>query len=154
SLIPPSSHLRLENKARVGSRDALDIRTRLVGEGDEAVTEVQVRGTARAGGRATLERRRIGDPGLYTGGAVAELVHEQRGGEVPPVLRGPVPPNAELVYMHESPPLVEVADRGLAYSNNFIAEQILRTMGWRLSGDPGDWTNGRQVLEGYWTAIG
>ena len=154
SLIPASTHLRLDNRARVGSKDALDIRSRLVGEGDSAYTEVQVRGTAKAGARATLERRRIGDPGLFTGGAVAEIVAKIVGGEPPPVVRGPVRHDAELVYVHESPPLVEVADRGLAYSNNFIAEQMLRTMGWRLSGDPGDWTNGREVLEGYWTAIG
>ncbi len=151
---PSSTHLEIDNQARVGSKTRLTIRTSLDGEGDEARTRVEVRGTMATGGRAVVERRRIGDPGLYTGGALAALLAAETGGAPPSVSRGRFPSELEPDLVWTSVPLQEVADRVLAFSNNFIAEQLLRTMGWRLSGEPGDWANGRAALEGYWTAIG
>jgi D-alanyl-D-alanine carboxypeptidase/D-alanyl-D-alanine-endopeptidase (penicillin-binding protein 4) len=50
--------------------------------------------------------------------------------------------------------LAEVLDLGLAYSNNFIAEQVLRTLAWRMTGEPGGWTAGEDILRGYWSALG
>jgi D-alanyl-D-alanine carboxypeptidase/D-alanyl-D-alanine-endopeptidase (penicillin-binding protein 4) len=59
-----------------------------------------------------------------------------------------------LVARRHSPPLFEIVGGALAYSNNFTAEQILRTLGWRMTGDPGDWDNGSEVVRGYWVALG
>jgi D-alanyl-D-alanine carboxypeptidase/D-alanyl-D-alanine-endopeptidase (penicillin-binding protein 4) len=49
---------------------------------------------------------------------------------------------------------MEILDRGLAYSNNFIAEQVLRTLAWRSTGEPGNWAAGDDILLGYWSALG
>jgi D-alanyl-D-alanine carboxypeptidase/D-alanyl-D-alanine-endopeptidase (penicillin-binding protein 4) len=59
-----------------------------------------------------------------------------------------------LVAHRRSPPLLEIVGGLLSYSNNFMAEQILRTLGWRMTGDPGDWDNGSAVIRGYWAALG
>lgn len=151
---PESTHVVVDNRARISSRDALSIRTRLVGEGASAKTVVEVSGSVKSGGRAKFERRRVGDPGLFAGGAVAQIIAVETKVPPPPVERGRFPDDLAATVVWASPPLLEVADRVLAFSNNFIAEQLLRTMGWRLSGEPGDWANGRAALEGYWTAIG
>jgi len=59
-----------------------------------------------------------------------------------------------LVARHWSPPLIEIVGGLLTYSNNFTAEQLLRTLGWRMTGAPGDWDNGGAVVRGYWEALG
>ena len=36
----------------------------------------------------------------------------------------------------------------LKYSNNFTSEQVLRTLGWRMSGEPGSWAHGCAAVLG------
>jgi D-alanyl-D-alanine carboxypeptidase/D-alanyl-D-alanine-endopeptidase (penicillin-binding protein 4) len=60
----------------------------------------------------------------------------------------------QLIALRRSPPLIEVVASMLAWSNNFMAEQLVRTLGWRMTGKPGDWASGTQVVREYWLAIG
>lgn len=150
SVSPPSAHVRVENRAtRGGSRNGLVVRTRAEGEH----TVVSVEGRLPAGHGPVVVRRRITDPGLHTGEAFAALLAELSGTEPLPVERGRAPADAETVVVNESVPLIEILDDGLAYSNNVIAEQILRTLAWRMTGDPGDWDAGEQILHDYWETL-
>jgi serine-type D-Ala-D-Ala carboxypeptidase/endopeptidase (penicillin-binding protein 4) len=146
----PSDHVVVENRARRGARRTLDVRT--FERGGETVAEVT--GTLPASSRPVKIRRRISDPGLFTGGAFAHVLAQITATEPLPVERGKTPAGAELLLVNESAPLIEVIDSGLAYSNNFIAEQVLRTIAWRMTGHPGDWDAGQVILREYWTALG
>lgn len=145
-----AAHLEVENLAWAGRRGGIAIRTR--GEGDKTI--IQVRGSMSRRARPFVERRRVDDPGLYTGSAFAAMVAAASSSEVLAVDRGVVPESAELVFANESRPLLEVVESGLAFSNNFIAEQVLRTVAWRMTGDPGDWDAGQAILNDYWVALG
>ncbi len=148
---PPSAHVEVVNRARIGGTAK---KLRIVSSEYEGKTRITITGKMPAKSGATVERRRVFDPALYTGGALAHELAEQSGSEPLPVEHGEVPEDAELIVTHISPPLFEVVDGVLAYSNNFTAEQLLRTLGSVMTGDPGDWENGTEVLEGYWTALG
>jgi D-alanyl-D-alanine carboxypeptidase/D-alanyl-D-alanine-endopeptidase (penicillin-binding protein 4) len=158
TLSPPSTHLVLDNRAinRRGRSD-LVIRTYAGLEEDgQARTVVELTGKLRRGISVPV-RRRVVDPGLYTGGALAAILAD--GTERPPlpVSRGPAPGPADrptLLATRESSPLHDIVDAGLAWSNNFFAEQLLRTIGGRLTGEPGDWDNGSEVVLAYWQALG
>lgn len=148
---PPNGHVIIENKVRVGgSRSRVSVRSSQ--RGDHTVIELSGRMAKHA--PPLVERRRVYDPALYTGATLATILAESSGTEPLPVARGRVPVDAHPIHVHESPPLIEIVDGGLAWSNNFIAEQLLRTLGWQMSGEPGDWNNGTQVLAGYWDAVG
>lgn len=150
-LEPESTHVEVQNLARVsGSQSRIAVESK--GRGGKTI--VTVSGRMPAKGRAVSIRRRVDDPALYTAGAFASALAERTGTEPLPTSLGDAPLHAELVIAHESPPLIEVADSLLAYSNNFMAEQLLRTLGWRLTGEPGDWENGLEVLRSYWSAVG
>lgn len=154
-LHPPSSHLVVDDQAGVG-RGSLQVRTYAGMEVDgQARTVVELRGRLRAG-RSLTVRRRVVDPGLYTGGALA--VQLAGAGEVPlPVTRGGAPSPEQqprVLARRESPPLRAVIGGALAWSNNFVAEQLLRTLGWRMTGSPGDWDNGAEVVQAYWETLG
>jgi D-alanyl-D-alanine carboxypeptidase/D-alanyl-D-alanine-endopeptidase (penicillin-binding protein 4) len=150
SVEPPSAHTVVRSRARTGRRTRLDVRTRARGE----QTLVEVSGVVARAGRPVVERRRVVDPGRFAGEVFARILADRSETEVLPVARGKAPDDAEVLAQHASDPLIEVVDDGLAYSNNFYAEQILRTLAWRITGDPGDWQHGEDILRGYWLALG
>lgn len=155
-LRPASTHVVVDDLAAVG-RGTLVVRTYAGLPVDEqARTVVELTGKLRAG-RSLTVRRRVVDPGLYTGGALAVMLSERTGMSPVTVERGTAPEPDEpavVVLRRESEPLTQVAGGALAWSNNFMAEQLLRTLGWRMTGEPGDWENGAEVVQAYWTALG
>ncbi len=154
-LFPASTHLVIDDQATVG-RGALTIRTYAGMEVDgQARTVVELTGKLRAGS-SLMVRRRVADPGLYTGGALAILLAGAEGTPLP-VTRGAAPKpelQPRVLARRESPPLSTVVGGALAWSNNFVAEQLLRTLGWRMTGSPGDWDNGAEAVQAYWETLG
>ena len=96
----------------------------------------------------------VTDPQKYTA-SVFERFLTQAGVQVTGKVKlGRVPEHATLVLDHESPPLGRIL-RGLnKFSNNFIAEQILRTLAAQFLGEPGTTKNGVLLLEEYMKELG
>ena len=70
------------------------------------------------------------------------------------LLEGTIPDNAEELHTHEGEPLALIL-RGLnKFSNNFVAEQILKTIGAEHFGLPGSTKNGLRVFEEYMKQLG
>jgi D-alanyl-D-alanine carboxypeptidase/D-alanyl-D-alanine-endopeptidase (penicillin-binding protein 4) len=184
---PESTHVVVENRAKLGRSTHLDLRSYRdapVGPDEseppreQTLTRVVVEGSLAKTSRGYKVRRRVVDPGMFTGGAFARMLAGFSQSEPLPVRTGVAPRvDAEvrddehtelpriaghdaqgqdvlLVANRHSPPLIEIVGGLLTYSNNFMAEQILRTLGWRMTGDPGDWDNGSAVIRGYWAALG
>lgn len=147
--VPESTMLEVVNTAR--SRRSGGVRMRSRAEDGRTVLEVS--GGVRT---SVSDRRRTGDPGLFAGGVLAHLLAEFSASAPLQVQRGSCDPDDgrwAVVAEHESDPLVDILDRGMAYSNNFISEQVLRTAAWRTTGDPGTWEIGQELLAGYWEAM-
>jgi D-alanyl-D-alanine carboxypeptidase/D-alanyl-D-alanine-endopeptidase (penicillin-binding protein 4) len=156
TVFPESTHVVVDNRATTGSGTPT-VRTYSRGEGDVVETVVEVTGRVRKTAKPLVVRRRISDPGLYTGGALAVMLAQRAVADPLPVVRGSAPTydtRAELLAQRDSEPLAVVAADALAFSNNFMAEQLLRTLGWRVTHSPGDWDNGAEVVLGYWRALG
>lgn len=150
ALSPDCPHLRVENGATTGRGGGLQVQTRE--DGEQTVVAVDGRISRRA--RSVRIRRRVGDPALFFGQTFADRLADLTGTDTRPVERGAAPRDADMLAEHESAPLPEVLGSALLYSNNFTTEQVLRTLGARASGEPGDWENGRRVIERFWAAIG
>jgi D-alanyl-D-alanine carboxypeptidase/D-alanyl-D-alanine-endopeptidase (penicillin-binding protein 4) len=148
---PASPFVVIDSTARTG-HGSLSIDTSV---GPEGKTIVSVHGGLGVGHRPTTLRRRVADPGLTAGGAFARMLGDRLGdASFDPILeRGATPADAQLVALHESEPLVAVLQSALRWSNNFTAEQVLRTLAWRASGEPGDWTHGTALLDRFAAAI-
>lgn len=67
---------------------------------------------------------------------------------------GAVPPQSRLLLTHESEPLSDILRNLNKYSNNFIAEQILKTMAAERFGAPGTTANGLKVMDEFMTSMG
>ncbi|HEY8376633.1 MAG TPA: D-alanyl-D-alanine carboxypeptidase/D-alanyl-D-alanine-endopeptidase [Nannocystis sp.] len=147
SVVPASGHVAVVSQARAGRGGPLQVTSACTGE----TTTLSVRGKAPR--RPVTVRRRICDPGRFTGEAFAAVLHEL-GGPRLPVEVGAASAHAQEVATLTSPPLSQILASALKYSNNFTSEQVLRTLGRRMSGEPGSWENGRAALEAFWRAAG
>ena len=115
---------------------------------------VQVGGKFPAKGRMKLYRVPVTDPTAFTAGAVAAEFERQgialKGG----IRRAATPPDARLLARNLSPPLGEVVSGLNKFSNNFVAEQVLKTMGAETHGAPGTAEKGLRVVRDFLLSVG
>ncbi len=100
-------------------------------------------------------RRRVHRPHQYAGEMIRELL-KMRGIKVGGRVKvgAADPDSTTLVYTHWSAPLADVISTLNKYSNNFMAEQILKTLGAEVSGVPGTWDKGNEAVAAFLTEIG
>jgi len=152
ALEPPSPFFALDVRAvTVGpsGRARVEVTTELR-DGRERVT---VEGRLPVGSRPHVLWRRVDDPALYLGHTLAALL-ELRGVKVSKVRPGRTPEGAQLLHVLQSDPLAEVVRRLNKTSNNFTAEQLLKTLGAEVKGPPGTWPKGVEAEEEFLSEIG
>jgi D-alanyl-D-alanine carboxypeptidase/D-alanyl-D-alanine-endopeptidase (penicillin-binding protein 4) len=153
SVEPASDHLQVVNRtvtARAGARRRVAVGS----EPSAGRQRVTVEGRLPLGGRAQVFHRRIDDPPAFFGHTLRRFL-ELRGVKVAgKVRRGPVPHGSRLVHVSESEALADVVRRLNKHSNNFVAEQILKTLGAETRGPPGTWASGVAAVEAFLADVG
>ena len=138
---PPVAYLRVANRARTGApgkRSTLVVDRSSAGE-SELVT---VDGAIAAGAKPRTYYRSVVDPTRYAG-AVLRMQLEGLGIEVGGRVRiGAAPQGAVELLRFKGRPLGEIVRLFVKYSNNSVAEALVKAMGAHASGDPGSWSNG------------
>jgi D-alanyl-D-alanine carboxypeptidase/D-alanyl-D-alanine-endopeptidase (penicillin-binding protein 4) len=107
---------------------------------------VVVAGRVPVGSRPHVVWRRIDEPALYFGHTLKALL-ELRGIKVGRIRSGRAPDSARLYYVSQSDALAEIVRRLNKTSNNFTAEQMLKTLGAEVKGQPGTWAKGVDAAE-------
>lgn len=155
---PPSPYFIVSNETRtVGSG-----RTSLVVDSQEEKdaapgrehTQIRVRGTIRTNDPGQDFAKRVAHPDLYAAWTLFELLTRrgiQVGGKPG---RGSAPPAAQLIDSHYSVPLGVLCRDINKRSNNFMAEQVLKSLGADSSGRPGSWQKGLQAVSRYLEGMG
>ncbi|MBN1962180.1 MAG: D-alanyl-D-alanine carboxypeptidase/D-alanyl-D-alanine-endopeptidase [Deltaproteobacteria bacterium] len=150
---PYNHHILIDSQVRIiashEGENTVWVRTRP--RGDQ--TAVEVRGEMRANDKPLYEKRRVYDPGMFTGQAFGDAIAKASGQAILPVVRGRAPSGGHLLQTWNSLPLIDIAKDTLAFSNNFATEMILRTIAWRFVGI-GSFEEGKNILEQYWQTIG
>lgn len=98
--------------------------------------------------------RGVPDPALYTGNMIKEALQRAGVKITGKVRREAVPETALLVLTHRSPPLREILRALGKFSNNFTAEQIIKTISAERLGPPGSTRRGLELLRGYLVSLG
>ncbi len=151
---PASEYVQVENRARTvkaGSRRrVVPASVRLPGGRQRIV----VTGRLPLGSRDTVFFRKIDDPPVYFGWTLKRLL-ELRGVKVSgQVRRGSAPGGARLLAVAVSESLGEIVRKLEKSSNNFVAEQILKTLGAERKGVPGTWPKGVEAVEDFLAEAG
>jgi D-alanyl-D-alanine carboxypeptidase/D-alanyl-D-alanine-endopeptidase (penicillin-binding protein 4) len=136
-------------------------------------TQIVVSGRVRIGTEPRTYHRRVTSPPLFAAYTLKALL-ERRGitvaqpprlgatpaAAVAPGARGapasatPSPAGLHILSTNDSVPLGVVVHDLNKRSNNFVAEQVLRTLGAEIVGRPGTWDKGLEAVARYLTSLG
>ncbi|MGZ6079451.1 MAG: D-alanyl-D-alanine carboxypeptidase/D-alanyl-D-alanine endopeptidase [Myxococcaceae bacterium] len=143
-LEPPSEYFEVVNAA-VGSSSRAR-RASVSSSWTGTQQRITVRGTVPVAGEWAVWKR-IDNPPLYFGFTFKRVL-EMHGIHVrgKPKL-GAVPERTRLLYVAQSETFDLILKRMNKYSSNFVAEQLLKTLGAELKGPPGSTANGVSVAE-------
>ena len=155
-LDPPVAYLQLANQGKTGkprSKPTLAVE-RAPGAGAE---QVRVGGAVPLGTEPDDVWRSVTDPLAYAG-AVLRMQLAANGISVTGgTRRGPAAPGASLLLEFEGLPLHDIASLFLKYSNNFIAECLVKWLALGPAPAPdarGSWPAGMRALEAQLAALG
>ncbi|MBT3219560.1 MAG: D-alanyl-D-alanine carboxypeptidase/D-alanyl-D-alanine-endopeptidase [Proteobacteria bacterium] len=150
---PAGTYVTLNNEVTTGSygsRRALEIK-RNVGESTISYT---VTGSMPTGAKMRKYYRAVADPTAHFMAAWEEM--EKLHGIVVTGRhrRGATPNDARQLLALQSPPLASILMDMNKYSNNYMAELVLRTLGAETHGLPGDTAKGIQAVNTYLMGLG
>ncbi len=150
TVVPASDYFVVKNGAVTTerSRTALAVSAKAAG----AQTEIDVAGTIRAGDEREVKKR-IDHPPLYLGATLRALL-ATAGVKIGRLKLGIAPKTARLLADRASEPLSVLIRDLNKYSNNFMAETLLKTMGAEVKGAPGTWSKGLDAVHGYLDDVG
>jgi D-alanyl-D-alanine carboxypeptidase/D-alanyl-D-alanine-endopeptidase (penicillin-binding protein 4) len=143
-LDPPVAHLRLNNRAKTGNRQAA---TSLVVDRVRSgrTEEVVVSGVVRAASGSKTYHRSVLDPVRYAG-SVLRAQLEANGIAVEGGDRlGAISDSMVSLHEFEGKSLADVVQLFLKYSNNTMGETLVKALGVRGTG-VGSWSNGIAVV--------
>ncbi len=150
---PETQYIRVSNTAStIGRNKKAELWVNRVDQ--KSHDKVTVSGTISKNQKRATYYLNITDPTNYAVKVFKEYL-ERAGVEVTgDTHNGTVPKNANRLVRHKSEPIA-LALRGLnKFSNNFVAEQILKTLAAKQFGPPGTTENGLKIIQDYMQSIG
>jgi D-alanyl-D-alanine carboxypeptidase/D-alanyl-D-alanine-endopeptidase (penicillin-binding protein 4) len=147
---PADDYVTVDNQVKTGTRRWLDISRDIQDKG----VKFTVKGSIPSSSRVRRYYRAIPDPTAHFIAASVQFMKLQGIELKGAVRRGSTPETAESLLTLKSPPLAAILMDMNKYSNNFMAETILRTMGAEVIGLPGSTASGLQVVSNYLVGIG
>ncbi len=144
---PPSDYFAVESNLATGARYHRRFSVTL-GLGSER-QKVIVRGTIPSERGTTSVWKKIDDPPLYFAYTLKRLLGE-RGIKVRGRVRiAAAPQHARMLYVAQSETFDLILKRLNKVSSNFVAEQLIKTLGAELKGPPGTFAKGIEVVEDF-----
>jgi D-alanyl-D-alanine carboxypeptidase/D-alanyl-D-alanine-endopeptidase (penicillin-binding protein 4) len=150
---PRTTYIEIANRALTGPPGVVETLT--VGQaappaeadaGPSRRARLEVTGTLPADDAPRRFTRRVQGPALYFATALRDALGHVGIEVAGSAAEGPTPPDAQPVLVHRSRALGGVlADMG-KFSNNFMAEMVLRTLGVEATGAPATSAEGLKVL--------
>jgi D-alanyl-D-alanine carboxypeptidase/D-alanyl-D-alanine-endopeptidase (penicillin-binding protein 4) len=124
-------------------------------DGGNGTTRITVSGRIRLGGEPRYFLRRVVHPERFLGATFVQIL-QKRGITFEKQLRQEGLPGEgwRALATHDSPPLAVVIHDLNKRSNNFAAEQVIRTLGAEVVGRPGSWDKGLEAVARYLDSIG
>jgi D-alanyl-D-alanine carboxypeptidase/D-alanyl-D-alanine-endopeptidase (penicillin-binding protein 4) len=159
---PPNDYIEIDSRVRTVRKGRSRIRIENQATGQKM--RFVLRGQLRRDDGVKIYRRRVADPVLYLGATLRTAI-ERSGIELGSrtITTGEVPRNTTALAWRVSEPLAVVV-RGLGkYSNNYVAEMLLKTVGAAKRTDksrPASWEEALGIVRSWlvatigWTADG
>ncbi len=145
---PKSNYIQLVNKSKtVGRRRKANLRIRRTSHANGDMITLEGRLPIRSKGRQFWVS--ITNPTLYLGHTFREFLFSEGITVTGNIRKGKTPKTANLLTKHKSKTLSIILRDLNKWSNNFIAEQVLKTLGAKIEGPPGTRAKGISVIGHY-----
>ncbi|MCB9761533.1 MAG: D-alanyl-D-alanine carboxypeptidase/D-alanyl-D-alanine-endopeptidase [Alphaproteobacteria bacterium] len=145
--------IEIENELRTGSKGTRRV-INLEREVEGSKMTLKVSGSIPQETSAQRYYRSVPDPTAYFTAAFADMM-KQHGIKVRGhYVDGETPSDARQLVELRSPPLAMILMDTNKYSNNFMAEQVLKAVGAEAKGAPGTTAKGLEVVSEYLTELG
>jgi D-alanyl-D-alanine carboxypeptidase/D-alanyl-D-alanine-endopeptidase (penicillin-binding protein 4) len=147
--LEPSPHyIQLINETRTTSQTRNTISAKR-GVTEDGQTYIKVGGRLSEKADEKTIRLNVLNPSLYAVESFRSILAETGIQVVGQTLRLATPSDAKLLYTHSSEPLSLILKELNTFSNNFIAEQIIKTMAANRLGEPGSHAQGLQLVANF-----
>lgn len=148
-LEPASEFFTVEAQVTTGTRTQRRFTVTSGVEKDRVRQKIEVRGVVPLDKGVWSAWKKIDQPALYFGFTVKELL-KQRGVKVKGRIKGGVvPPGQKMMAVAQSDTLDIVLKKLQKHSSNFVAEQLIKTLGAEQRGAPGTHVKGIDVVEDF-----
>lgn len=134
-LLRAPGYFELESKVSTSAGGAPNVLADQRGKGDKL--RLRLRGSVPIGVRGVSYRRRIDSPLPYAGYALKTALKRQRIRGAQRVRVGKSPGGLKLLANHDSAPVQQHLSRVGKWSDNFVAEMLLKVVGARSTSRPG-----------------
>ncbi len=151
-LDPETPYFVIHNEVRTVAKGRTSLAIEL--REQEAAMDITVRGRISKSDGGRTELRRIAHPDLYTAYAFRELLARRGIKLTGTIVRGAVPTQARALVQHVSSPLSVVVREINKRSSNFMAEQLVKTLGAEVGGKPGSWPKGLAAIADFLDKLG
>jgi serine-type D-Ala-D-Ala carboxypeptidase/endopeptidase (penicillin-binding protein 4) len=148
----PADHFIVQSSVTTSARGALQVVLDQKQRGDKLA--VALSGSLPAGTLPVAYRRRVESPLHYAGAVMVEALRAAHI-EVPTSARlAAMPPGKPLLVSHQSPPLAQMLAAVGKYSDNFVAEMLLKVLGAERAGPPAHSQQGADIALGALAKLG
>ena len=146
---PPSDFFVLETELATGTKTQRRFTVASGLDKDKVRQKLEVKGVVPVDKGVWSQWKKVDQPALYFGFTLKQLL-QARGVKVKGRIRaGAVPPTAKLLTASFSDTLDIVLKRLNKNSSNFVAEQLIKTLGAEVKGVPGSHAKGIEVVEDF-----
>lgn len=150
---PGTAFVQLDNRAvttRKGGGTRLKVKS--VAAGERATMKVE--GRIALGHKGYSTWRKLDNPPMYFGTLLRELLGQVGVSVTGGVRVGKVPDDAVPIAKVTSPALSLLVTDMNKVSQNFMAEQLVKTLGAQTAGAPGSWKSGVAAVESFLDELG
>ncbi len=146
---PPSDYFVIEGDVATGTKTQRRFTVASTIDKDRIRQKIEAQGVVPSDKGTWSVWKKIDQPGLYFGFTLRALL-TQRGVKVKPRLRGGVVPYGQkMLHVAQSDTLDIVLKKLNKHSSNFVAEQLIKTLGAEGRGVPGSHAKGIDVVEDF-----
>ncbi len=146
SILPDSDHFILENLTKT-SYGRTWVRIKVFEKGNR--TRVQVKGRVSIHHPGSRTYFRVTSPTMYFGRSFRQALNRAGIKTRRTIKLGTTPEWMDRFYVQSSPELGELVRKVNKRSQNFMAEQLFKTIGAWLLGPPASWHKGQQAMAAF-----
>lgn len=149
---PPSEYFTVESRLVTGTKMQRRYTVSIGPDKDKVRQRIEVHGVVPVEKGTWSQWKKVDQPGLYFGYTLKALL-AQRGVKVKGRIRtGAVTPGSRMLSVAQSETLDVVLKKMSKHSSNFVAEQLIKTLGAELKGVPGTTEKGISAVEDFLAA--